>query len=81
MSSTLVQSVKGLCPQASQYFSICPLSLTIASWVSNGSETDLVVEVLNILHEGVACELRAVVGDNPIGYTKTAHQSFEELDG
>ena len=76
-----MQSVKGLCPQASEYFSICPLSLTIASWVSNGSETDLVAEVLNILHEGVACELRAVVGDNPIGYTKTSQESFEELDG
>ena len=49
--------------------------------MSNGSETDLVAEVFNISHEGVACVLRAVVGDNPIGYTKTAHQSFEELDG
>ena len=76
-----MQSVKGLCPQASQYFSIFPLSLTIASWVSNGSETDLAVEVLNILHEGVAYELRAIVGDDPIGYTKMAHQSSEELDG
>ena len=41
-----MQSVKGPCPQASRYFSICPLSLTIASWVSNGSETDFATEVL-----------------------------------
>ena len=76
-----MQHVKGLGPQASQYFSICPLSLTIASWVSNGSETDFAAEVLDILHEGAACELGAVVGDNPVRYAKTAHQSLEELDG
>ena len=49
--------------------------------VSNGSETDFAAEVLNILHEGAACELCAVVGDDPVGYTKTAYQSLEELGG
>ena len=73
MPSTLVQPVKGLGPQASQYFSICPLSLTIASRVSNGSETDFAAEVLGILHEGAARELCAVVGDDPVWPTKTAN--------
>ena len=79
--STLVRSTKGLCPQASQYFSICPLRLAVALWVRHGSEIDLAAEVLGVLHEGAACKLRAVIGDDPVGYTKTAHQSFEELDG
>ena len=30
-------------------------------------------EVLDVLHEGVACELRAVVGDDSVWHTKTAH--------
>ena len=76
-----MQPVKGLGLQASQYFSICPLSLTIASWVSDGSKTDSAAEVLDILHEGAACELCAVVVDDPVGYTKMAHYSLEELDG
>ena len=49
-----MQPVKGLGPQALQYFSICPLSLTIASRVSNGSKIDFAAEVLGILHEGAA---------------------------
>ena len=74
--SALAQPVESPGLEPAQHFSIRPLGLTVASRVSNGSETDLATEVLHILHEGVACELRAVVGDNPIGYTKTAHQSF-----
>ena len=75
-----MQPVKGLGFQASQYFSICPLSLNIASRVSNGSKIDFAAEVLGILDEGAACELGAVVGDNPVRYAKTAHSSLEELD-
>ena len=70
--SALVQPVKSLGPQASQYFSICPLRLAVAPWVCHGSETDLAAEVLDVLHEGVACELRAVVGDDSVWHTKTA---------
>ena len=58
--STLVQPIESLCPQASEYFSIRPLHLAVAPWVRHGSETDLAAEVLGVLHEGVACELRAV---------------------
>ena len=58
--STLEQPVKSLCPRASQYFSICPLRLAVTPWVRHGSETDLAAEVLDVLHEGVARELRAV---------------------
>ena len=69
----LLHHIKGSHLESMQYFSVCPLSLTIASWVSNGSETDFAAEVLDILHEGAACELCADVGDDPVGYTKTAH--------
>ena len=78
--SALVQLVKGLRSQASQHFSICPLRLAVAPWVCHGSKTDLATEVLNVLHEGVACELRAVVGDDSVWHTKTADQSLEKLD-
>ena len=81
MPSTLTQPVRGLGPQASQYFSICPLRLAVAPWVCHRSETDLAAEVLDVLHEGEACELRAVVGDDSVWHTKMADQSFEELDG
>ena len=79
--STLVQLFKGLRSQASQHFSICPLCLAVAPWMCHGSKTDLAAEVLDVLHEGVACELHAVVGDDSVWHTKTADQSFEELDG
>ena len=70
--SALVQPVKSLGPQALQYFSICPLRMVVAPWVCHGSETDLAAEVLGVLHEGVACELRAIVGDDSVWHTKTA---------
>jgi hypothetical protein len=41
--------------------------------MSNRSKIDLAAKVLDILHEGVAHELCAVVGDDPIRYTKTAN--------
>jgi hypothetical protein len=47
----------------------------------NRSKTDLAAEVFNVLHESTACELRTVVGDDLVWHTKTADQSFEELDG
>ena len=40
--------------------------------VCHGSKTDLAAEVLNVLHEGAACELRAVVGDDSVWHTKMA---------
>ena len=68
-----MQPVKGLRSQASQHFSIRPLRLAVAPGVCHGSKTDLVAEVLNVLHEGVACELRAVVGDDSVWYTEAAN--------
>ena len=73
VSSALVQPVESSGLEASQHFSIFPLSLTVASWVGNGGETDFAAEVLGILHEGAACELCAIVDDDPVGYTKAAH--------
>jgi hypothetical protein len=36
----------------------------------NRSKTDFAAEVLDVLHEGAARELRAVVGDDSIWHTK-----------
>ena len=79
MSSTLAQLVESSCLEASQHFSISPFRLAVAPWMSNRSKIDLAVKVLDILHEGVARELCAVVGDDPVGYSKMANYSFELL--
>ena len=42
---------------------------------------DLASKGLSVLHEGVDCELCIIVGDDPFGYSKTANDSLEELDG
>ena len=78
--STLAQLVKGLRSQASQHFSICPLRLAVAPGVCQGSKTNLAAEVLNVLHEGVARELRAVVDDDSVWHTKMVDQSLEKFD-
>ena len=74
-----MQPVKSLCPQASQHFSICPLRLAVAPWMCHGSETDLATDVLDVLHEGVACELCAVVGDDLLGIPKRQTSPLKNL--
>ena len=61
-----LQPVESSGLEPAQHFSVCPLRLTVASWVSNRSEADLRAKILDVLHEGVACELRAVVGDDSV---------------
>ena len=75
-----MQPVKSLRSQASQHFSICPLSLAIAPWVSNGSKIDLAAEVLDVLHEGAAHKLCTIVGDYPVRDPEAANNRPEELD-
>jgi hypothetical protein len=41
--------------------------------MSNRSKIDFAAKVLDVLHEGVARELCAVVGDDPVWHTKTAN--------
>ena len=48
---------------------------------ATGSETDLAAEVFDVLHEGVACELRAIVGDDSVWHTEAANWPLEEFDG
>jgi hypothetical protein len=48
--------------------------------MSNGSERDLASKALNVLHEGMACELGAVVCDHLGENSKMAHQSLQELN-
>ena len=67
-----MQLVKSSGLEAPQHFCIRPLSLAVTSGMSNRSKTNLAAEVLNVLHEGVACELRAVVGDDSVWHTKMA---------
>jgi hypothetical protein len=35
---------------------------------------------MNVLHEGAACELGAIVGDDSGRYPEVAHHPFQELD-
>ena len=41
--------------------------------MSNKSEADLGAKILDVLHEGVARELHAVVGDDPVRDPKAAN--------
>ena len=75
-----MQPVESSGLEASQHFSICPLRLTVASWVSNKSEADLGAKILDVLHEGAARKLSAVVGDDPVRDPETANNRPEELD-
>jgi hypothetical protein len=81
VSSTLAQPVKGSCLETTQHFSIYPFCLSIASRVSDRGKTNLASKILDVLHEGVARELSAVVGDDSIRNPEPANQSFKELDG
>ena len=49
--------------------------------MSDKRKTDLAAKVLDVLHEGVARELRAVVGDGPVRDPEAANNRPEELDG
>ena len=64
--SVFVQLVKSLRSQASQHFSICPLRVAVPPWMCHGRKTDLAAEVFDVLHDGVTCELRAIVGDDSV---------------
>ena len=75
-----MQPVKSPSLEASQHLYVCPLSMALTPGVSHRSKTNLAAEVLNVLHEGVARELRAIVGGDSIWHTKMADQSLEELD-
>ena len=78
--ATLLQHIKCSGLESVQHFSVHPLSLSIALGMSNRSEGDLASKVLDVLHEGMARELGATVSDYPGGHSKSAHQSFHELD-
>ena len=80
VSSALVQPVESSGLEAPWHFSICALRLTVASRMSNRSEADLGAKILDVLHEGAARELRAVVGDDPVRDPETANNRPEELD-
>ena len=75
-----MEIVEGSYFEASQDFSICPFGLGIASWMSNKSKENLAAKVLDILHEGAARELHAVVSDDPVRNPETANNRPEELD-
>ena len=74
-----MQPVESSGLESPQHFRVCPLRLTVASRVSNRSEADLGAKILDVLHEGAARKLRAVVGDDPVRDPETANNRPEEL--
>ena len=54
-------------------------SLPVAAWLSHRGVADLGPEAAVVGLEGVADELRAVVGDDAVGHAKTADQAPDEL--
>ena len=75
-----MQHVKSPSLGASQHFCIYPFSLAVTSGMGNRSKIDLAAEVLNVLHEVAARELRAIVGDDSVWHTKMVDQSLEKFD-
>ena len=69
-----MQPVESSGLEPAQHFSVCPLRLTVASRMSNRSEADLGAKILDVLHEGAARKLRAVVGDDPVRDSETVKQ-------
>jgi hypothetical protein len=59
--------------EPSEYLSISPLHLAIASGMCHRSETELDVDVLIVLLEVLALELGPVVGDDSARDPKPAH--------
>src|SRR3954462_5464881 len=80
VSSALVQPVESSSLEPVQHFGIGPFRLTVAPGMSYRSEADLGAEILDVLHEGAARELRTVVGDDPVGDPEVANNRPEELD-
>src|SRR3954464_126022 len=78
--SALEQPVKTSGLEPAQHLGVVPFCLTVAPGMSNRSEADLGAEVLDILHEGVACELRTVVGDDPVRDPEATNNRAEEFD-
>ena len=48
--------------------------------MGNRGKRDFALEGMNVLHEGAARELGAIVSDDSGGDPEAAHQSFQELD-
>ena len=48
--------------------------------MSSRSEADLGAKILDVLHEGAARELRAIIGDDPVRDPEEANNRPEELD-
>ena len=48
--------------------------------MSNRSEADLGAKILDVLHEGAARKLRAVVSDDPVRNPEMTNNRPEELD-
>ena len=71
--SVLAQPVESPGLEPAQHFSIRPLRLTVTSRMSNINEANLGAKIMDVLHEGAARELRAVVGDDPVRDPETAN--------
>jgi hypothetical protein len=68
----LLQAVIGACLETPEDFSIGPLNLSIALWMSNGCIANLDAEVFAVLLEHSTGELGPVVSDDPIRHPKPA---------
>ena len=66
--------------EALEHFSVCSFGLAITLGMSYRGEANLGAKGFTIGPEETAGELRAVVGDDTIGYFKTADDASDELD-
>ena len=64
-----------------EYFCVCSLHLAIAPRVGLRGEAQLDAHFFAETEKGLTRELGAVVGDDPVGHSKSEHDPLDELDG
>ena len=75
----LLEFVEAPCLEALEDFSVGALGLAVAAWMSDGGIADLRAEVGTVGLEQPAGELRAIVGDDAVGYAEAANQTLDEF--
>ena len=70
-----------MCLESLEDLGVRPLNLSIAAGMRNGGETHLCAQLVAVLQERLAGELRPIVGNDLAGHPEAAHNPLDEGDG
>lgn len=76
-----LQWVEGTSFEVTHDFRIGALGLIVALRVSHGGVANAGADFFTIFHEGMAGELRAMVGDDAVWDSKSGDDALDELNG